>query len=112
MKKQKTRDIKIRFTIEEYNEVWKRKEAHQLSFTNYARITMLGRQAARKFPSREMLAAILTELGKLSYSMHQIAELYINDPGSTPLTQKDFERVQHNILIVRDYIGKAVRHDP
>jgi len=33
MKKQKTRDIKIRFTIEEYNEVWKRKEAHQLSFT-------------------------------------------------------------------------------
>lgn len=109
MKKQKTRDIKIRFTIEEYNEVRKRKEAHELSFTDYARITMLGSEAARKFPDRKVLAAILTELGKLSYSMYQIAELYINDPGSKPLTPKDFERVQHNILIVRDYIAAAVR---
>lgn len=109
MKKQKTRDIKIRFTIEEYQEVWKRKEAHQLSFTDYARITMLGRNAARKFPDRKVLGAILTELGKLSFSMQQIAALYLSDPVSQHLSLKDFERVHHNIETVRGYIAKAVR---
>ena len=105
----KTRDIKLRFTHDEYNEVWRRKEAHGLSFTDYGRYTMLGPNAARKFPDRKMLAAILRELGKLNAVASNYIQATESDFKATTMTDHDFKKLSQNIAVIREYIAKAVR---
>lgn len=107
--KKKLRDIKIRVTEEEYEEIRQRKDDHGLSFTDYARFTMIGPEAAHKFPDRKALAAMLGELGKIGSNVNQIARAYNLSPMSAHLPEKDFQRIQQNIQAVRDYIAKAVK---
>ena len=105
----KTRDIKLRFTHDEYYEVWRRKEAHGLSFTDYGRYTMLGPSAARKFPDRKMLAAILVELGKLNATVSKYIQATECDLKAKSMTDHDFKKLSQNIGVIRQYIAKAVR---
>jgi len=108
-KHKKTRDIKLRFTLDEYNEVWRRKEAHGLSFTDYGRYTMLGPNASRKFPNRKMLAAILVELGKLNAVVSNYVQATECNLKVKYMTDHDFKKLSQNIAVIRDYIAKAVR---
>lgn len=107
--KKKTRDIKIRLTEAEYEEIRQRKEEHELSFSDYARYTMIGPEASNKFPDRKALSAILGELGKLGSNVNQIARAYNLSPMTAHLPERDFQRMQQNIQAVRDYIAKAVK---
>ena len=103
--KKKLRDIKIRVTEEEYEEIRQRKDEHGLSFSDYARFTMIGPEAAQKFPDRKALG----ELGKIGSNVNQIARAYNLSPMTAQLPEKDFQRIQQNIQAVRDYIAKAVK---
>ena len=108
-KYKKTRDIKLRFLHDEYLEVWRRKEAHGLSFTDYGRFTMLGPHASKKFPDRKALAAILLELGKLTSLLIESAS---DEHGSRiPINynERDIQKILHNVEVIRKYISKAVK---
>ena len=108
-KHKKTRDIKLRFTHDEYNEVWRRKEAHGLPFTDYGRYTMLGRNASRKFPDREMFGTILLELGKLNAVLSNYVQATECNLKVKSMSDRDYKKLSQNIAVIRDYIAKAVR---
>jgi len=107
--KQKMRDVKLKFTQEEYDALYALKEKHELTFTDLARFLMLGPDAVRKLPNRKALGAILAELNKLGSNVNQIARAYNYNPQGQHMTDKDFARIQQNIQAVKDYIAKAVR---
>jgi hypothetical protein len=107
--KQKMRDVKIKFTQEEYDQLAALKDEHELTFTDLVRFLMLGPHTVKKLPDRKALGAILAELNKLGSNVNQIARAYNYNPNGTHMTDKDFARIQQNIQAVKDYIAKAVR---
>ena len=70
---------------------------------------MLGPNAARKFPDRKMLAAILLELGKLNAVVLNYVQATECNLKVKSITDRDYKKLSQNIAVIRDYIAKAVR---
>jgi hypothetical protein len=70
---------------------------------------MLGPSAARKFPDRKMLAAILLELGKLNAVVSNYMQTTECNFKVKSMTDHDFKKLSQNIGVIRQYIAKAVR---
>ena len=70
---------------------------------------MLGPNAARKFPDRKMLAAILVELGKLNAVVTNYIHATESGLKAKSMTDHDFKKLSQNIAVIREYIAKAVR---
>ena len=70
---------------------------------------MLGPNASRKFPDRKMLADILVELGKLNAVVSNYVQATESGMKAKSIADHDFEKLSHNIAVIRDYIAKAVR---
>ena len=75
--RQRTKQVKIRFTPEEFNAIAAKLETGTLSMSAYGRMTMLGEpgpRARRRLPAdHQALRQMLGHLGRVGNNLNQIA---------------------------------------
>ncbi len=113
-KRQRSKQIKIPCTADEFNRVAAKATAAGMSYGAYARAAVLGDEgprAQRRLPvDSALLREVLAQHGKFGNNLNQIA-YQLNARGDRAGAVR-YEEGLHEWAILRRYILKALGHDP
>jgi len=107
------KNLVIRMTCDEFDEVAKRADAAQLTRSSYARSEILDspppRQARRPAVETENVARVLAQLGKIGSNLNQIAR-HMNSGNS--IANETLARALTDVSVMRDACMSALNRKP